>query len=450
MASDRPTRRKFVIASAVALAAGCNSPATTGGDAPDPTPTATPGTPTTPDATETPEPTETPEATPDPAEDRTVEQRPNVNPAYQGRFITTGRVVDNFENLARWEARNGGRLVADGVTHFAGLQALSFEGRGRAELVADYSDDPVDLTDSSLSFAANFQRPNDEEPTFYLFADAPDASNRVVFSTPYTGVKRAGWQRIDIPVVDTVGSPDLSDVRTIRIGATAADNGRISFHLDDLRAVPRPDRGKLIFRFDDSHALHYDEYFPVLEEYGYPGIEAVVKNNIGNADRLTVEDLHAMQDAGWDLCHHTTDHQNITTLSPAELRRDIEAMSDWFAANDIERGTDMYVHTYGAYDAKSLDVLGDHFAVGFADGRTTNYSLTNPLTVGGFNAEKGMDRTKGMIDRVAEHRSLGVLMFHEQYSRAEFRELVEYVARKGDSIDVISGSDLRDHLATLA
>lgn len=151
-----------------------------------------------------------------------------------------------------------------------------------------------------------------------------------------------------------------------------------------------------------------------------------------------------MQDAGWDLCHHTTDHQNITQLSPAELRRDIEAMSDWFAANGIERGTDMYAHTYGAYDAKSLDVLGEYFAVGFADGRTTNYSVIAPLTVGGFNAEKGM------IDRVAEHRSLGVLMFHKQYSRAEFRELVEYVASKGDSIDVISGSDLRDHLATLA
>ena len=36
------------------------------------------------------------------------------------------------------------------------------------------------------------------------------------------------------------------------------------------------------------------------------------------------------------------------------------------------------------------------------------------------------------------------------HGSAEFRELVEYVARKGDSIDVISGGDLRDHLATLA
>jgi len=447
MVNDRPTttRRKFVATGALLMGAGCVSPTDESRDQDDKRTTRTPE--STPTATEEPTETATEESTEsEPVEDRTTDVEPDVTPAYQGVFIQSGRTVDNFETLDRWTVRKGGTAEVDTDQRFAGRQSLSYEGTGRTVVVGDYRANPIDLTDEDISLAAKFEEPIDVQPTFYVVGEAPDHDNQVLFGTPYDGNKAAGWQRFDLAPIDTDGDPDLTDIRELKLVVNASDDTAVKFNVDDLRAHPKPDSGKIIFRFDDSHERHYTDYFPVLQDHGYSAIEAVVKQSVGHSDRLSVQQLLELQEAGWDLCNHTTKHQNIRHLSDGELRRNVREMNDWFDQYGIEQGTDMHVYTFSAYDGQSLDVLSEHFEMAFGGGGATNYSLTNPLTVNSFNAESGIEETKELLDRVASNRSLAVLMFHDEFSRAEFREIVEHVAANDDRLDVISGSDLKEHV----
>lgn len=437
------TRRAFLATSALLLGAGCVERSGAAGDQ---TPAATPTTTArAPSPTET-TPTESTDQKPLTVEDRTTDLDPDVTPLYQGAFIADGDTLDNFENLESWNVRKGGRIRADSTRRFTGTQSLTYEGTGRTIIGGEFQADPLDLREADLSLAARFQQPADRQPTFWVIGEAPDHENQILFKTPYAADKQTGWQRYDLAPCETQGSPDLADIRRLKIAVHPSDDVPVKFNIDDLRAHPKPDRGKLVFRFDDSSAIHYDDYFPVLQNYGYPGIEGIVKETVINDHGLSLQEVVELHEAGWDLCNHTTAHHNIRELSDTELRHDIQEMIDWFDRAGIKQRLDMHIHTYGAYDGASLSILDDYFDVAFAGGGATNYSLTNPLTISSFDAESGIEETKALIDRVATHRSLGVLMFHDQYSRAEFAEIVNYVATNEDQLDVITGRDLNKQL----
>ncbi|WP_254546643.1 polysaccharide deacetylase family protein [Halomarina pelagica] len=368
-----------------------------------------------------------------------------VSPEYLGRFVAGGRLVDDMRDLSRW---SGEEVAADDRIYFDGPRSLRYEARGRVALTGDYSDDPIDLSDATLSFAAYFHEPDDVEPTLYVTALAPDRDNWIRFEHPYLGLKNAGWQRFDVAPTRTKGSPDLSDVRALVLSMNPGDR-LVRFWLDDVRAHPRPDRGKLIFRFDDTHEHHYTEYFPVLREYGYPAIEAVVLNHVGRPSRLSGLQLRELSNAGWDLCYHTTAHQNVTELSADELAADVAEMDMFFRKIAGERA-DVMVYPYGAYDGRSMDALAEHFDLAFGGGAPTNYALTNPMCVGSKGVDGDLAGAKELVDLAAEYRSLSVPLFHH-FDPAAFEELVEHVRRRerAGEIDVLTATDLREYLGSL-
>ncbi|MFC7156859.1 polysaccharide deacetylase family protein [Halomarina halobia] len=377
MTSERrfTTRRAFLATGALALGAGCTSPFDPGSNRSGPA-NAPNGTATESEANGTKE-TETP--TPEPG---------TVTPEYQGRYFPGGRLVDDMGDLSRWSG--AGTVTGDGDVYFEDPQSLRYEGRHQVTLAGDFSDDPIDLSDAALSFAAYFDTPQ-TQPTFALAAHAPDADNRVEFTHPYAANYDLRWQRYDVAPTRTKGSPDLSAVTKLTVNMYAGDDRPIRFWLDDIRAHPKPDRGKVIFRFDDCHRHHYTDYFKALDEYGYPGIEAVVKREIGRPGRLTVPHLHRMQDAGWDLCNHTTAHQNLAELSNGDIRANVEEMTAFFDEIDITKGTNFLVTPFGAHDGRTLDVTAEHFDLACGGSSPLNYTLTNPMRVGGSDVDGDLE-----------------------------------------------------------
>lgn len=379
-------------------------------------------------------------------EERTADVEPNVEPPYRGRFVADGRPVENFEDLGRWSAANDGAVDADGDVRFAGTQSLAFEGTGRSAAVGDYRADPIDLSDEHLSIAANFKEPVGLD-RIYLIAEAPDNENRIAWKLQYsTGLE---WQRHDLAVLDTEGEPDFADVRRLNVVVNAPEDADVAFRLDDLRAHPRPDTGKVLFRFDGCHREHYERYFPVLEDRDYPGMATVTRDlvSVDDEDRMSVRQLLDLQDAGWEFPNHTTTGQDVRELSPDEFRADVEAMNGWFEEYGIERGTDLFVYPYGLYDGESLEVVDEQFDLAFATGGQTTYPPTNPLTVRSVAADVDLERTETAIDRAAAHRSVAVLRFEDELSGEEFEAVVDRVADVEDRIEVVSGTDLADAAA---
>lgn len=377
--------------------------------------------------------------------DETFLRKPTATPVpappYRGRFIDGGRELDNFGDLSHWS----GDIAPAANRHFTGSQSLKLHSAANeATAVADYSANPLDLRGVDLSFAYSPDLPS-RQPSMYVDLLAPNRDNRLQFRWTYHGYNDLGWQRLDIAPLETTGKPDLSQVEKVQITIDAV---RVRAWIDDFRAHPAPDAGKVILRFDDTHEHHYTDYFPLLSEYGYSGIEAVVLNDVGQNDQLSVAQMQEMQSAGWEMISHTTGHDDVTKLSEAALRKNLKTVKGWLTKHGFERSAKYLIYPYNNYDGKSLSVLDDYVDMAFAGGGLTNVAVTNPLTIASVDAEESLTRTLKAIDRAAKHRQLLVLMFHV-IDTHQLETILDHIRDKGDQLDVINASQLQDELSRL-
>ncbi len=368
--------------------------------------------------------------------DTTRESLPSLD-----RFVVEGRQLDDLEAVSHW---SGDVTPADGRS-FTGSQSLKVQSStGKAIAVGDFSDDPLDLEGEDISLAYYPDLPN-AQPSVYLELFAPDRANRLQLKGTYDGHVSMDWHRLDIAPHRTFGDPDLSTVERVRF---IIDDDSIRVWIDDLRAHPSPDSGKVILRFDDGSLRHYTDYFPLLSEYGYPAIAGVVINSVGNDSQMSIEQLQEMEASGWEILSHTMDHDAITDLSADELRADLSASTEWLTEHGFGSSTGYFITPYNNYDGDSLDVLDEHIDLAFTGGGPTNAALTSPLTVPAVNPEKEATQTLRAIDFAAEHRQLIVLMFHG-INTDRLETICEHIQSKGDQLDVITASELHATLAQL-
>jgi peptidoglycan/xylan/chitin deacetylase (PgdA/CDA1 family) len=88
---------------------------------------------------------------------------------------------------------------------------------------------------------------------------------------------------------------------------------RAWYHDGTLPAKP------VVFSFDDGYRPQFTYALPELERHGWPG----VLNLKAEGSDLYDSNVEAMIDAGWELAAHTIDHQDLTTLDPAQLEEEV-------------------------------------------------------------------------------------------------------------------------------
>ena len=62
------------------------------------------------------------------------------------------------------------------------------------------------------------------------------------------------------------------------------------------------------FTYDDGFASWYDIGFPVFQEYGFPAVVYINATNSWVIAPGTLDKLHEMQAAGWEISNHTYSH----------------------------------------------------------------------------------------------------------------------------------------------
>ena len=83
---------------------------------------------------------------------------------------------------------------------------------------------------------------------------------------------------------------------------------------------PRP----IIITFDDANADNYTNAFPIMKRYGFTGVLYVPYYYIGEPNYLTVDQIHEMAAADWEVGSHTISHPtNFLALQPAMMRTEI-------------------------------------------------------------------------------------------------------------------------------
>ena len=115
---------------------------------------------------------------------------------------------------------------------------------------------------------------------------------------------------------------------------------------------PKP----IVLTFDDGYLSQYVAAFPALEHFHWPG----VLNLVAEGADLPNADVRKMLDADppWELASHTVTHADLTTLDPAELRREVtgsrEMLQDRFGVP-----VNNFCYPAGRYDDTVIEAVSD-------------------------------------------------------------------------------------------
>ena len=147
--------------------------------------------------------------------------------------------------------------------------------------------------------------------------------------------------RVELRISDmsAVNGASLSSVAGIGFGASRKAGQIIKMWIGELETVSF--KPMITLRFDDQRLSVYQNAYPVMDNYGFKGMIAVItgRPNLGNdpdinygsinADGMTKEQLIEIRNKGWDLVSHTHTHADYDTKSDEYMRADYQKSVDY-------------------------------------------------------------------------------------------------------------------------
>lgn len=359
-----------------------------------------------------------------------------------------GRLLDPLNDLEEWEII-GGDASTNSERPFSGPRSVEL-AVGPMEKrfgIKRAFDEPLDLSSSVLSISFNLLEPAWESLVIELVA--PDDDNTVMMKR---GVWRSGWVRLDFGPRRVNGTPDLSDVREIRISMYTGGGTTARFLVDSLRVVDERVGGKALLTFDDNHISQYETAFPLLNDYDYTGLVAAIPW-ADDGERIPVSGLSELDDAGWDIASHPQREASFRELDPAEKRDAIRSTKQWLLENGFESGSRFIVWPYGRYDAETLEIAREYHHLGFTTDGSPQGAVTGPLTVSRVSGDD-VEAAKRAIDLAAAYDQNIVISYHRvgdyesQVSAAGLEETLAHL--KSSSLDVITASEYFESIQSFA
>ena len=98
----------------------------------------------------------------------------------------------------------------------------------------------------------------------------------------------------------------------------------------------------LIIWFDDSLKNTYEIAFPMMQIYGFKGVNSVITGYIGgifpdppylDKPQMTSEELLELRNAGWDFVSHSVTHPNFADITEEEAETELKDSRDWMRNN---------------------------------------------------------------------------------------------------------------------
>jgi peptidoglycan/xylan/chitin deacetylase (PgdA/CDA1 family) len=122
---------------------------------------------------------------------------------------------------------------------------------------------------------------------------------------------------------------------------------------------PAPTAASLItITFDDGWKTTVTNAYPVLRDLGLPGNVAVNSQPVDEqwSSYMTLADLNTLWGAGWKIVSHTTTHSDLTSLSDAQLDRELRESQQWLISHGFGP-TDVLIvpfHSWGPRERAAI------------------------------------------------------------------------------------------------
>lgn len=362
----------------------------------------------------TPTPTGGPNGTDDGTPEPTMTESENPAPAEDlSWWIKRGEVIDSFNTFAADWRVDQGKARASKATTFNGGQSafLSSEGDSRARIKRTFSTS-LDLTNKDVSLAVRLKSTTlDLLQVSVYMRDLFGGYRLLTGSVQANATDR--WVRLDLGFQQEEDFVSRA-VKEIWVGCRDGASQITEFYVDDIRAVPKPEKGIVMLTFDDSSPRDYMEAFPTLQKYGWAGTAFPVISRITEGSTPSIGHYKEMVEAGWVVGGHTLNHERLPDftrgdqdiiLSETRRQLDEKGLSGEFVP---------FRTTYGDYDSNSLDLMTSHFDVAYAGTGSASGSaayVSDPRTIG-FVPGDDLETAKSLVDKAAAQRQLAGLTIH--------------------------------------
>lgn len=133
----------------------------------------------------------------------------------------------------------------------------------------------------------------------------------------------------------------------------------------------------IVITFDDGHQSVYENAFPVMQSYDFPGVFYIVANRInGSPDFVTAEQLKEMINAGWEVGSHGYSHLDLT------LNHSLVAKEIGQSKTDLEYALSTKVLTfaypYGTIDPFTAQKVSDYgYRAGMGLGKAKTHTFNS-------------------------------------------------------------------------
>ncbi len=110
----------------------------------------------------------------------------------------------------------------------------------------------------------------------------------------------------------------------------------------------------IVITFDDGHLSVYQNAFPVMQEYGFPGVFYILPTRLNAENFVTPEILAEMQAAGWEIGSHGKSHVDLTInhdIAEDEIRGSKIELQKELDLADIQT----FAYPFGMIDKYSAD-----------------------------------------------------------------------------------------------
>ena len=133
----------------------------------------------------------------------------------------------------------------------------------------------------------------------------------------------------------------------------------------------------IVITFDDGNIGVYENAFPIMQSYNYPGVFYIVASRIRDVEGfVNVEQIIEMADAGWEIGSHSFTHQDITkdhSIADYEIRQSKLALE---AALDLDINT--FAYPFGEIDDYVVQVvINSLYTSGMGLGLSKTHALYN-------------------------------------------------------------------------
>ena len=135
--------------------------------------------------------------------------------------------------------------------------------------------------------------------------------------------------------------------------------------------APLPQR-PVVITFDDGNADNYEFAFPIMRRLRLKGTIYVVANRTASPGFLSVQQLHEMVDAGWEIGSHSMTHPDLTGIDAEELPAELLA-SRLMLEETLGIAIESFAYPYGS---SSNEIAS----------KVDNYGYTNAMGLGNLTS----------------------------------------------------------------